>query len=180
MPCVPGHHDTYKFGAHYFFEHVNGSGAAYGKLFDAYVGETLYTSFVQHPIGKDGDFGWTLTMGAVNDSTRTSTVVADKPYMGIGVDWPVPAKSWTQNNFTNMCMNSCFELYGDPDQDHFPSSGSDYNLLVTKPASATWSWQPGWAEDEGAGTTCATSKITQTHNKTAQKVHWSIGIPKTK
>jgi hypothetical protein len=25
-----GHHDTYMFGAHYFFEHVNGSGAAYG------------------------------------------------------------------------------------------------------------------------------------------------------
>ena len=74
-----GHHDTYKFGAHYFFEHVNGSGAAYGTLFPAYVGETLYTSFVQHPIGADGDFGWTLTMGAMNDSSRTSTVVADKP-----------------------------------------------------------------------------------------------------
>ena len=35
-----GRHETYKFGAHYFFEHVNGSGAAYGKLFDAYVGES--------------------------------------------------------------------------------------------------------------------------------------------
>jgi hypothetical protein len=34
--------------------------------------------------------------------------------MGVGVDWPVPATSWTQNNFTNMCLNSCFELYGDP------------------------------------------------------------------
>ena len=107
-----GHHDTYRFGGHYFFEHVNGSGSAYGTLFDAYVGETLYTSFVQHPIGTDGDFGWTLTMGAMNDSSRTSTVVADKPYMGVGVGWPVPASSWTQNNFTNMCLNSCFELYG--------------------------------------------------------------------
>lgn len=74
-----GHHETYKFGAHYFFEHVNGSGAAYGTLFPAYVGETLYTSFVQHPIGTHGDFGWTLTMGAMNDSSRTSTVVANKP-----------------------------------------------------------------------------------------------------
>jgi hypothetical protein len=126
--------------------------------------------------------------------------------MGIGVNWPVPATSWTQNNFTNMCLNSCFELYGDPDVEHFPSSGSDvrllcrfpiasashlfeqsfpnthpvdqrpvdklsvfavwlhahpqYNLLVTKPASAKWPWLPGWGEDEGAGTTCATSKIT--------------------
>ena len=42
-----GHHETYMFGAHYFFEHTNGSGAAYGKLFPAYVGETLYTSFTQ-------------------------------------------------------------------------------------------------------------------------------------
>jgi hypothetical protein len=190
-----------------------------GGLFDAYVGETLYTKFVQHPIGNDGDFGWTLTMGALNDSIRTSTVVADKPYMGIGVDWPVPAKSWTQNNFTNMCLNSCFELYGefkslsrhtavstldesqcsldgrflfwltddsalvchasgDPDPEHFPSSGSDYNLLVTKPASAKWPWLPGWGEDEGSGTTCATSKITEAQNATAQHVHWEIGIPK--
>ena len=74
-----GHHETWMFGAHYFFEHVNGSGAAYGTLFPAFVGETLYTSFVQHPIGTNGDFGWTLTMGAMNDSSRTSTVVADKP-----------------------------------------------------------------------------------------------------
>lgn len=97
--------------------------------------------------------------------------------MGIGVDWPVPATSWTQNNFTNMCLNSCFELYGDPDTEHFPSSGSDYNLLVTKPAGAEWAWLPGWGEDEGVGTTCATSTITESHNATAQKVHWQIGIP---
>ena len=53
--------------------------------------------------------------------------------MGIGVDWPVPATSWTQNNFTNMCVNSCFELYGDPDPEHFPSSGSDVRPSFSAP-----------------------------------------------
>jgi hypothetical protein len=46
-----------------------------------------------------------------------------------------------------------------------------------KPASAEWPWLPGWGEDEGAGTTCATSKITERHNATAQEVHWEIGVP---
>lgn len=88
------------FGAHYFFEHVNGSGAAYGALFPAYVGETLYTSFVQHPIGTDGDFGWTLTMGAMNDSSRTSTVVADKPCKQA----KAPATESRRGRFLHCCI----------------------------------------------------------------------------
>ena len=32
---------------------------------------------------------WTLTMGAVNDSSRVSTVVAAQPYMGMGAHWKV-------------------------------------------------------------------------------------------
>jgi hypothetical protein len=43
-----------------------------------------------------------------------------------------------------------------------------YNLLVTKPASAKWPWLPGWGEDEGAGTTCATSKITVRHARVSR------------
>ena len=75
--------------------------------------------------------------------------------------------------FVSKMMN-----FADPDVEHFPSSGSDYKLLVTKPASAKWDWLPAWGEDEGALTTCATSKITETQNKTAQMVHWEIGVPK--
>ena len=44
-------------------------------------------------------------MGVVNDTARVSKVVAAQPYMGIGVGWPTPAKSWEQTNFT-VCIAS--------------------------------------------------------------------------
>lgn len=82
--------------------------AAYGDLYPAAEGETLYTSFVASP----GPFGpsWTLEMGVVGDSSRTSKVVVDQPYMGLGAKWPVPSVSWSELNFTNICINSCVRM----------------------------------------------------------------------
>ena len=99
-----GHHDTWAFGAHYFFEVFDGSNvqakAAYGELYPAAEGETLFTSFA----ASAGPFGpsWTLQMGVIGDASRTSTVVVDQPYMGLGATWPVPTTSWSELNYTNV------------------------------------------------------------------------------
>ena len=88
-----GEHQTWAFGAHYFFETLNASTgkvdahAAYGKMFPAHVGETLFTSFVatSTPAGP----AWTLTMGAANDTARVSSLTVPAPYMGLGKSWAV-------------------------------------------------------------------------------------------
>jgi hypothetical protein len=59
----------------------------------------------------------------------------DCRYMGLGADWPVPTTSWAELNYTNMCVNSCWELYGAVDRAHLPSSGSRYDIKITKPSA---------------------------------------------
>ena len=161
-------HTTWAFGAHYFFEILNQTTgqpegkAAYGRLFEAKAGETLFTSFTQKWSAKLNAPTWTLKMGAVNDPDRVSVrqlqhyfgtsyqqkttkkhnrtrisqpytaptptptrrrglcatecvsgadwylqsdavpdsslqvVDVERPYMGLGVDWPVPTKTWAE------------------------------------------------------------------------------------
>ena len=127
-----GHHKTWMFGAHYFFQvYTNESRteyeahAAYGELYPASPGEMLYTQFnaagpLEAPV-------WTLTMGVVGDSTRVSTIVVPQPYMGLGAKWKTPSISWAEANYTNMSSHSCWELYGANDLARFPSTGTSYS-----------------------------------------------------
>ena len=172
-------------GAHYFFEVLNAttgqrnSHAAYGQMFPAHAGETLYTSFEQseHPSG-NGEVRWTLTMGALADSERVSTVVVDMPYMGLGASWEVPTTSWRELNYTKLCVNACWELYGAVDRDHLPSSGSSYDIKIEqgKQGKPAFPWVTQWDEDEGAGRTCAQSAIDEFHTATTQHVRWKISV----
>ena len=116
-------------------------------------------------------------MGAVDDPGRVSVLRVPQPYMGIGAGWKQPSTRWDEKNFTNMCINSCWELYGAKDLDHLPSGGSHYSLTISRPAAATFPWVSQWDEDEGAGTSCASSKISETHNATTQVVSWDISVP---
>ena len=180
-----GTHHTWKFGAHYFFEIWNettkqvDSHAAYGSMFDAFAGETLFTSFVQSE-GKAGPV-WTLTMGAVNDTRRVSTVVAAQPYMGLGRLWAKPTVSWAERNYSNVCINACWELYGATDRAHSPSSGSQYNISITRepgkrPHRGPFPWVTRWDEDEGAGSSCASSTIKVENTSEAQSVLWDVQV----
>lgn len=184
-----GMHKEWAFAAHYFFETFNpakngtDAHAAYGDMYPAKAGETLYTSFQIKPSTKpNAGPVWTLTMGVVGDSTRTSTVVAEQPYMGLGVDWPVPTTRWDELNYTNMCVNSCWELYGANDPAHLPSSGSKYDIKISSGNGAkkihppAFPWITQWDEDEGKDKSCASSMINETHNDTVQHIHWDIGI----
>jgi hypothetical protein len=62
-----------------------------------------------------------LGMGVVGDESRTSTVVADKPFMGLV---PESTTSWAEEEYSQCHVNTCWELYGVTDEDHFPSSGA--------------------------------------------------------
>lgn len=116
-------------------------------------------------------------MGAVDDPARTSVLRVPQPYMGLGATWAEPSTRWDEQNFTNMCINSCWELYGAVDLAHLPSSGSRYRVAVTRNGSSSWPWVGRWDEDEGANKTCATSTIREEHNATTQLVAWDIGVP---
>ena len=50
-------------------------------------------------------------MKVVGDATRVSKLRVPQPYMGLGAQWPVPTTSWAELNYTNMCINACWELY---------------------------------------------------------------------
>merc|ERR1711879_577615 len=173
-----GTHHTWSFASHYFFETYNGTTgkvdahAAYGDFYAVKTGETLITTFEAKP-SKNGPV-WTLTMAVLGDDSRTSKLVVDKPYMGIGVNWPEPVTSWTGTNYTNLCINACWELYGANDLDHFPSSGAEYKITISR--EENWfDWVTKWDEDESR--TCpgnAVSNITEKHDEIAQQISWSI------
>ena len=104
---------TWMFGAHYFFEVFNASTgqvdakAAYGGLYPALEGETLFTTFDVYL----GPFGpaWLVRMGVEGDPTRVSEIRVEQPYMGLGKDWPLPSLSWAEKNYTDVCVNACWE-----------------------------------------------------------------------
>ena len=76
-----------------------------------------------------------------------------------------------------MCVNSCWELYGANDRAHLPGNGSNYVIKIDRgDKGLTFPWVTQWDEDEGKGTTCASSKITESHNDTVQLINWEIGF----
>jgi hypothetical protein len=158
-------HDTWMFGAHYFFELYNPTmnrteaHAAYGTLYPTRPGEVLYTTFElslpsqeseeEKASGTDGKNDapihhptrpflprWTLTMGVLGDNTRISTLTVDQPYMGIQTNL---TNSWLEAPYHNMCINACWELYGAKDAHHLPSTGSRYDLYIHQPVLSSQS-----------------------------------------
>jgi len=179
-----GEHRTWAFGAHYFFEVLDPQTgkteghAAYGKMLPTHAGEKLFTTFdaSQAP---GGEPEWTLRMGVVGDATRVSELHVAQPYMGLGTKWATPTTSWAETNYSNMCVNMCWELYGAVDLQHMPSSGSTYELNVTRGAKQTYPWVSQWDEDEGFNKSCASSTATESHTDAVQHVRWDIGVPGT-
>ena len=78
-------HKEWTFSSQYFMEINNTKTgnpaeghAATGEAYAAKEGEKVWTKFTL-----SADHVWTLGMGVVGDASRTSTVVADKPFMGL-------------------------------------------------------------------------------------------------
>ena len=170
---------SWMFGAHYFFETLNittgniDAHAAYGGLFPTDEGEVLFTTFDIDPKGPFGP-AWIVKMGVVGDATRVSTLVVEQPYMGIGIKWATPSTSWSELNFTDICTNNCWEIYGGIDADHLPSSGATYATLIERGARQTYPWVTQWDTDEGKNKTCFGSSIEEKHTDGVQSLGWNI------
>lgn len=185
-----GEHNTWMFGAHYFFQvYTNESRtdyeahAAYGELHPASPGEMLFTQFIasgplEAPV-------WTLTMGVVGDSTRVSSIEVVQPYMGLGAHWKEPSISWAEVEYTNMSSHSCWELYGTNDLAHFPSTGTTYTITIfpsdgapTSPFPWVSEWYSGGHEGPGTQSPCGTGNVSEEHSNEFQRVTWQIGVKK--
>lgn len=175
-------HSSWVFGSQYFFEVYNATSnkteghAATGDLFPVKAGELLQTQFEQKQNGDDDPI-WTLTMSVVNDPSRTSVVVVKHPYMGLGKSWPKPTTSWTEPSYSNMCVNSCWELYGANDRAHYPQSGSKYDMTIKQPTAGSFPWVTIWDEDEKP--TCPghpNSTIKENHTANEQHIFWDIAF----
>lgn len=166
-------HDTWVFGSQYFFEVHNRTSnkteghAATGELFPAQFGEVIWTSFEL-----DTKWTWNLSMGILGDPARTSTVISEKPFMGL-VEYDT--KSWAEPQYNHTNVNSCWELYNVRDRAHYPSSGSTYDMRVTTDVPGGVKWSTRWSEIEKP--TCEgapTSEIYEVHNETQQDIFWRI------
>ena len=67
-------------------------------------------------------------MGVLGDPNRTSTVVSEQPFMGLVPD---DTTSWKEEEYNMTNVNTCWELYGVTDEDHFPSTGSRYDITIS-------------------------------------------------
>ena len=189
------HHDTWVFGSHYFWELYNTtttkttSHAAYGQLFPTWPGEVLYTSFelkVANNNNKEKGMvthspKWILTMGVVGDDSRVSELVISQPYMGMGSDWEhQPSTSWLEEPYHNMCINSCWELYGATDNDHLPTSGSRYEITIHQPTTNNnnntfFNFISSWEQDEGNGI-CPSCTVQESHTNQDQSIIIDIDV----
>lgn len=193
IPKWGDRHDRWSFGAHYFFEIYNNSTgevdahAAYGELYPVEPGEGLWTEFHLEAGGDGFDEKsprWVLSMGVEGDADRTSTLKVDRPYMGLGEIDPSSmmdtksnkALSWADESFHNMCINSCWELYGADDDRHLPSSGATYNVTIIQPTPGSFEFLSEWEQDEGQVGGCPSSTVKEVHNSSVQRIRWDINV----
>lgn len=188
MPKWGPHHETWLFGSHYFFETYNtttnaiDSHAAYGTLYPTVAGETLWTEFRLEGGGDGYDAEtsrWVLQMGVEGDPDRISTLLVDRPYMGLGQDpsWgPNRTHSWSENYYRNICINACWELYGAPDSRHLPQTGSRYNITIKQPKPGSFEFLSEWEQDEGKVNGCPSSTVRERHNSSVQTIGWDISV----
>jgi len=177
-----GFHDSWAFASHYYFELQTNkdqgddeSHAAYGEFFPAHQGEVIRTTFELSSEGQPSSSSpkWTLTMEIVGDDSRVSVLVVNEPYMGMDAS---NTKSWLEGNYTNMCINSCWELYGAVDAAHLPSSGATYMVNIEQPVEVVhFPFSEAWVRDEGDGY-CPRVAIHEEHNELKQSVWMEIRV----
>ena len=96
---------SYFFQAQYFFAFVDPASnatvlkAVVGETYPVAPGERTWTSFTRR------NYSWYLDMGVVGDTSRTSTVVAPTPYMGLLAPHTT---SWSEAIYDNVHVNSCW------------------------------------------------------------------------
>ena len=102
--------------------------------------------------------------------------------MGLGAEWATPTRSWREANYSRLCINSCWELYGAADRAHLPSSGAAFTISIEQ--AGNFRWVERWDEDEGAGKACPASRVAErhggpdaAHRRPWQEIRWDISLP---
>ena len=119
-----------------------------------------------------------VCFSVVCDGTGSKLRV-DRPYMGMGASWENATVSWLEPSYHNLCINACWELYGAVDGNHLPSSGAQYQLIITQPTSSNnntdlYSFTT-WEQDEGNGE-CPSCTVRERHNEYVQEVEIDISV----
>jgi len=120
---------TWVFGAQYFFEIFNQTAnkkqakAATGQTYPCVSGEQIFTEFYLSE-----DWIWTLNMGVVGDPSRLSTVVVEKPFMGLLP--PSQTKSWSELVYAKAWSNTCWEFKGHLSSENYPQSDQRTSLTL--------------------------------------------------
>ena len=172
---------AWSFQAQYFFAVIdrgtNGTvlKAVTGATFQTTAGESLWTSFSFSPGGNGGGV-WTLSMGVEGDESRTSAVVIPQPYMGLLA--PVTSR-WDEDIYSVLHVNSCWELYGTNCRADYPSSGSNFTMVIDQ-SPGTFPWEVRNWSSPGTPPDCPGHPVTDSrerHNRTTQIVEWDIFWP---
>lgn len=169
---------TWIFAAQYFMEiYPNGTAkAAAGPWYNCTTGDILWTQYALDSDPND-NWVWTLSMGVVGDDSRTSTLVVEKPFMGLLSN---ETTSWKEPAYGVAHYNGCWELYGVAPYGgtHYPSSSSVYDMrTIMGPAQTPFPFQTKWGNDETAS--CPqhpNATFVEIHNETQQDVIWNIYI----
>lgn len=168
-----GNYSSWFFSSQYFFA-LNTTAypspsyhAATGPVYPVDAGEELWTRM-------DFDAGaasWRLSMGVVGDAARTSVVEAPRPYMGL-LDTDA---AWTDDVYSLVHVNSCWELYGLVEPGNWPSSGSSYMMEVAAPPGAI-DWQKDWSNGSELNCPGRPTNVTwsEAHNETVQHIGWDV------
>ena len=169
---------SFHFQSQYFFALTDASSnatiykAVTGATHAAAPGERLWTNFSLDAAASSGGGAWTLAMGVVGDADRTSTVLASAPFMGLLA--PATAR-WDEAAYAAVHVNSCYELYGTNSRGQFPSSGSDFEMLV-RAQPRDFEWWTNFSET-GCAVNCSGHPQTATrerHNASTQSVGWRV------
>lgn len=132
--------NKWHIGAQYFFfikNESNPSGksghAATGDLIDVYEGDIIYTSF---SLSEDREV-WTLKQGIKGNDSAVSTVIADKPFMGLDEH----STSWTEDLYNETRLGCCWELYGIHERENYPNN-MDYQIITKSNTNYSQYWSP--------------------------------------
>ena len=112
--------------------------AATGKLIAVEPGEVIETA-MELVERSENRSAWILRMGVVGDAARSSTVIADRPFMGLLNS----TSSWTEEVYDDVYVGSCLENYGMECSENYPSSW-EIRINIVLPAQTRNAWWREW------------------------------------
>lgn len=110
-------------------------------------------------------------MGVKGDPSRLSTVVADKPFMGLLPE--NQTKSWSEDVYNRSWCNTCWELYGIGSADNYPESDQRTTINIKNPEPGAIKWGK-WSTRQATCPGAPVSSVSTTNTSTEQTIIWDV------